>query len=61
MSDLLIIALGVIIGFPALIGLISFASWENGFRIVGMGYIVRMTIVLILLCWGVYLIPEGAA
>lgn len=57
MKDLLIIALGVIVGFPLIIAMISFATWENGFRIVGRNYIIRMIIVLIVILWVIYFIP----
>ena len=61
MTDLLIIALGVIVGFPAFVALMSFILWENGFRIMGRGYIIRMIVVLIVISWVIYFIPGGSA
>lgn len=34
-------------------------TWENGFRVLGVGYICRMTLVFIVLVWIIYLIPGG--
>ncbi|HCB9326977.1 TPA: hypothetical protein M2P62_001995 [Klebsiella variicola] len=61
MMDLLIITLGVIIGFPLFVASMSFVTWENGFRIMGPGYIIRMIILLIVISWVIYFIPGGAA
>lgn len=61
MTDLLIIALGVMAGLPTLIGLLSFALWQNGFRIMGIWFIVRLSIVLTVICWAIYLLPGGSA
>ncbi|EAY4679466.1 hypothetical protein NF98_11650 [Salmonella enterica subsp. enterica serovar Rubislaw] len=57
--DMIIIALFAIAGIPAIIGLMSFITWENGFRVLGVGYICRMTLVFIVLVWIIYLIPGG--
>ncbi|MCT2785223.1 hypothetical protein KBQ18_08205 [Klebsiella aerogenes] len=61
MMNLLIIALGVIVGFPLLVAAISFVTWENGFRVIGRGYIIRTTILLIVISWVIYFIPGGTA
>ncbi|EGL8525742.1 hypothetical protein V4F76_003280 [Salmonella enterica] len=58
--DMIIIALCTIVGIPAIIGIMSFITWENGFRVLGAGYICRMTLVFIVLVWIIYLIPGGA-
>lgn len=59
MKELLIITICVIAGFPALIGVISFINWENGFRILGRNYIMRAISVLIVVAWVIYFIPGG--
>ncbi len=61
MKDLVIITLGVIAGFPTLIGIVSFITWENGFRILGRNYIMRAIVALIVFAWIIYFIPRGAA
>lgn len=55
--NLLIIALGVIVGVLTFVAVMSFATWENGFRLMGRGYIIRIIIVLIVISWVIYFIP----
>lgn len=47
--------------FPAFVALMSFICWQNGFRVLGIGYITRMTLVIVITAWGIYLTPGGAA
>lgn len=61
MTDLLIIALGVIAGFPAFIALMSFILWENGFRMLGLWRITRFIIATILIVWAAYFVTGGPA
>lgn len=58
--DLLIITLSVVVAFPAFVGLMSFVTWQNGFLMMGSGYIIRMTTVLVVFAWVIYFIPGGA-
>lgn len=46
MKEFLVVTLAVAAGFPALIALMSFVMMQNGFRVLGAGYIVRVVIVL---------------
>lgn len=55
--DLVIITLSVVVGFLIFVAVMSFATWENGFRMMGRGYIIRMIIVLITISWVLYFIP----
>ncbi|EAB3743428.1 hypothetical protein EHN93_17145 [Salmonella enterica] len=58
--NMIIIALCGIAGILAIISLMSFVAWENVFRMLGAGYICRMTFVFIVLAWIIYLTPGGA-
>ncbi|MFX2611920.1 hypothetical protein [Enterobacter mori] len=59
MTDLLIITLVVAIGFPAFMAVMSFVVWQNGFRVPGAGFVIRMTIVLVVWSSFVYFIQGG--
>ncbi|HCB1487798.1 hypothetical protein [Citrobacter freundii] len=61
MKEFLVVTLAVAAGFPALIALMSFVMMQNGFRVLGAGYIVRVVIVLEVLAWIVMAIPAGGA
>lgn len=61
MKEFLIITLAIAAGFPAIIALMSFVMMQNGFRVLGSGYIVRMIIVLEVCAWIVMAIPAGGA
>jgi len=60
-KDLIIISLVVIAGFPAIVGIISFIAWENGFRMLGRNFIMRSIAALIVIAWVIYFIPGGKA
>lgn len=61
MKEFLVITLAIAAGFPALIAMMSFVMMQNGFRVLGTGYIVRMIIALEVLAWIVIAIPAGGA
>lgn len=61
MKEFLVITLAIAAGFPVLIAMMSFVMMQNGFRVLGAGYIVRMVIVLEVLAWNVMAIPAGGA
>lgn len=46
----------IAIGVPALIAIISFITLQNGFKILGAGYLSRLTAVLIAFAWIYYAI-----
>ncbi len=49
----------VVIGFPAFVGVISFITWENGFKVLGWPFVARMTLVLIVIIWVITFTPGG--
>ncbi|MET3817264.1 hypothetical protein [Pantoea sp. UYEF8] len=55
----LIATIGVIVGFPAFVGIMSFITWQNGFKMLGLPYITRMILVLVVVVWVMALIPGG--
>lgn len=61
MKEFLVITLAVAAGFPAFIALMSFVMMQNGFRVLGTGYIVRMIIVLEVIAWIVMATQTGGA
>lgn len=56
LTHLLIIALGVIVVSTAIIALISFILWENGFRILGLWLITRFMMAIILIMWAAHFV-----
>jgi hypothetical protein len=61
MKDLLLITFCVAAGFQAYVAAMSFVLWQNAFRVMGSGYIIRMTMLLVAMSWVIYFIPRGAA
>ncbi|MDU4128655.1 hypothetical protein [Pantoea sp.] len=55
----LIATIGVIVGFPAFVGIMSFITWQNGFKMLGLPYITRMILVLVVVVWAMAIIPGG--
>lgn len=49
MKEYLIAISFILVGFPALVAVMSFVMWDNGFKRLGLGYMVRMTLVLCLI------------
>lgn len=46
----------VAIGVPAFIAIMSFITWQNGLKMLGAGYMSRLTAVLITFAWIYYAI-----
>ncbi|MFE4125400.1 hypothetical protein ACFX4S_14870 [Kosakonia sp. YIM B13605] len=60
MKDLLLITFCVAVGFQAFVAAMSFVLWQNAYRVMGHGYIIRLTIFMVALSWIIYFIPRGA-
>ncbi|MEI9569488.1 hypothetical protein V5080_03765 [Atlantibacter hermannii] len=60
MKEMIIASLYIIAGFPALVAIMSFVTWSNAFRMLGTGYIARMTAAILIMAWVIYFIPGGA-
>ncbi|WP_419792953.1 hypothetical protein [Serratia fonticola] len=56
MDKMLIASLCIAIGLPAFIAVMSFVTWQNGFKMFGAGYITRLTVVLLVFAWAYYAI-----
>lgn len=56
MEEMLIASLCIAIGVPAFIATMSFVTWQNGFKVLGAGYLSRLTLVLIAAVWVYYAI-----
>lgn len=61
MKEFVIVTLVAATVFPVWIVMMSFVMMENGFRTFGTGYIVRMTIVLVVISWIFMAISSGGA
>ncbi len=61
MKEFVIVTLVAAAVFPVWIVMMSFVMMENGFRTFGAGYIVRMTIVLVVISWAFLAISAGGA
>lgn len=59
MSEYIVISLIVAFIFPFLVALVSFMTWENGFKYLGAGYIFRAIIVFEIFFWVLIAIPNG--
>lgn len=51
MDNPIALTLLAIVSIPTYLGLMSFIMWENGFRIMGIGWIARLTTVLVVSLW----------
>lgn len=51
MDNPIFLTLLAIASIPTYLGLMSFIMWENGFRIMGIGWIARLTTVLVVGLW----------
>ena len=60
MKDLLLITVCVAAGFQAFVAAMSFVLWQNAYRVMGHGYIIRLTIFMVVLSWIIYFIPRSA-
>ncbi|UAN65900.1 hypothetical protein [Serratia sp. JSRIV006] len=58
MEKILIANICIAFGLPFFIALMSFVTWSNGFKVLGVGYIARLTAVLIVGTWIFYAILE---
>ncbi len=61
MRDLAVITFCVVAGFYVYVAAMSFVLWQNGFRVLGHGFIARMAIFLVVISWVLYFIPGGKA
>ncbi|MDE5192622.1 hypothetical protein PYX08_20130 [Citrobacter freundii] len=61
MKEFVIVTLVAAAVFPVWIVMMSFVMMENGFRTFSTGYIVRMTIVLVVISWAFLAISAGGA
>ncbi|NTZ40682.1 hypothetical protein EXW94_24005 [Enterobacter sp. JMULE2] len=59
MTDFFLVVLFAIVFCPLLIAVASFISWQNGFRVLGVGYIVRMIIFAVGIGLAVILVSGG--
>lgn len=51
MEKVLIATLCVVVGVPGLLAVMSFVVWQNGFKVLGVGYVTRLTVVLVVFLW----------
>lgn len=50
-----ITALGAL-GVPAILLLMSFVMWKNAFRVLGRGFVIRMSMIYVLVAWSVFFV-----
>ncbi|MCW7609083.1 hypothetical protein OM392_14490 [Serratia bockelmannii] len=56
MEKMLLASVCIAIGVPLFIAIMSFITWQNGFKMLGAGYLSRLTAVLIAFVWVYYAI-----
>ncbi|WP_162598283.1 hypothetical protein [Serratia marcescens] len=56
MEKMFLVSMCIAIGVPAFIATMSFITWQNGFKMLGAGYLSRLTTVLIAFVWIYYAI-----
>lgn len=59
MSEHILGSLIVAVIFPVFVALMSFITWQNGFKYFGVGYIFRMIIVFEIVFWVLVTLPKG--
>lgn len=48
-----------IVGVPSFVVVMSFITWENDFKYLGIGYLVRIALVLVAYVWILYFLTDA--
>ena len=53
------LTIAIMLGVPLFVVVMSFITWQNGFKYLGVGYLVRMTLVLVVYVWVLYFLTDA--
>ncbi|MFN1150222.1 hypothetical protein [Serratia liquefaciens] len=53
------LTMAIIVGVPSFVVVMSFITWENGFKYFGVGYLVRIAMVLVAYVWVLYFLTDA--